>query len=130
MKRYTVRAVRSDRWWALEVPEVPGLYTQVRRLGEAAEMATDALALMLDVDPSTIEVDVVPVLPRDLTARVERSRALLHQAEEIRDEAAAASRDAARALVSSGLSQRDAAQVLGVSFQRVSQLVQDTEQAL
>lgn len=130
MKRYTVRAVRSGDWWALEVPEVPGLYSQVRRLGEAADMATDALALMLDVDPTTIDVDVVPVLSQDLTTRVERSRALLHQAEEIRDEAAAASREAARALVSSGLSQRDAAQVLGVSFQRVSQLVQGTERAL
>lgn len=126
MKRYTVRATRSGRWWAIEVPEVPGLFSQARRLSEAAEMATDAIALMLDVDPSTFEVEIVPVLDPDVSRRVERSRALLHQAKEVRNSASAAARDAARALLASGLSQRDAAEVLGVSFQRVSQLVHGT----
>jgi hypothetical protein len=37
MKTYTVRAERSGHWWALEAPEIPGLYSQARRLDQVID---------------------------------------------------------------------------------------------
>ncbi len=30
--KYTVRVRRSGAWWAIDVPELPGVYSQARRL--------------------------------------------------------------------------------------------------
>lgn len=48
------------RWWAISVPELRGVHTPARRPDEAAAVAREAIALMLDVDPSTISVEVSP----------------------------------------------------------------------
>lgn len=115
----TAIATRSGGWWAVEVPELPGLFTQARRLDQVAEAVSDAARLLSDTD---VVVTVRPVLPDDLDSAVERVRKEAAEAE-------AASRRAAqdvRALVSclrmKGFSVRDVGTVLGVSPQRVSQL--------
>ena len=48
--RYLVEFERSGDRWALRVPDLPGVFTQTRRLDQAAAMARDAIAAMLDVD--------------------------------------------------------------------------------
>lgn len=35
---YRAHAVRSGNWWAIDVPDVPGAFTQVRRLDQAESM--------------------------------------------------------------------------------------------
>ena len=119
---YHVHATRSGPWWALSVPEAPGVYTQVKRLDQAPEMARDALALFFDVDPGTVDVEVAPVLD-------DAGAAFLAELERRRLEATTAARNldasakaAAWALTQDGMSVRDAAVVLGLSFQRVHQL--------
>lgn len=47
---------RSGDWWAVEVPEVPGLYTQVRNLDDVADAVRDAGA-GLGVTISTVDVE-------------------------------------------------------------------------
>ena len=47
--KLTAKAQRSDKWWAIEVPEIPGLFTLARRLDQVAEM---------------VDVEVVPVLAK------------------------------------------------------------------
>jgi predicted RNase H-like HicB family nuclease len=62
-------AERAGQWWAVSVPDVPGVFTQARRLqgrSGAGAMARDALALMLDISAEDIEVEVRPRLPEDL----------------------------------------------------------------
>ena len=46
MTTVTANAVRSGNWWAIEVPEIPGLFTQARRLDQAASMVQDAATLL------------------------------------------------------------------------------------
>jgi predicted RNase H-like HicB family nuclease len=58
MSTYRVEARRVGGWWALEVPELPGVFSQVRRLDAAEEAAREAIALMLGVDADTVSVDV------------------------------------------------------------------------
>ena len=54
----TAIARRYDGWWAIEVPEIPGLFTQVRRLDQVAAMVKDAAATL------NVKVNGVKVTPK------------------------------------------------------------------
>jgi predicted RNase H-like HicB family nuclease len=60
---YTAVCRRSGNWWAISVRELKGVHTQARRLDQVADMARDAIALTLDVDPNEIKVAVEPKVP-------------------------------------------------------------------
>ncbi len=117
--RVTATARRSGDWWAIEVAEVPGLFTQVRRLDQVEAMVKDAAELL--GSPVT-EVDVVPDLPSVTREKVSRAKASLNEAANLQKEASIRSREAAADLRGKGLTVRDVATVLGVSAQRVSQI--------
>lgn len=116
--KYTATCVRSGGWWAITVPEIKGVFSQARRLDQVEEMAREAIALMLDVDPNSFDVDVQPELPKEVT-RARKARIALREAEQSADEATVS---AARALLDKGYTVRDAGALLGISAQRVSQL--------
>lgn len=124
MKTYKVVAERSGGWWALEVPELPGVFSQVRRLDQAEAMASDAIAAMLDVDPGAFAVEVAPHLDEatnEALQKLERARAALADAQA---RASAAASEAVTVLTErDGLTMRDAGRVMGVSHQRIAQLV-------
>lgn len=123
MSAYRVTARRVGEWWALEVPDLPGVFSQAKRLERADEAAREAIAVMLDIDPASVAVDVVPILSAEEKAVV----AEVAKAQKAARVAADAERQAmqkAAAVLTRDLSQRDAGRVLGVSFQRVSQLLQ------
>lgn len=125
---YTIRAARSEGWWILTAPQVPGVVSQVRSLAHAEEYAREAISFVLDVPENSFDVTIDPVLPADLSRRVRRARKSVAEAERLRREAAALSSDAVRELLSTGgLKGREAAIVLGVSPQRVSQLAHRTD---
>jgi predicted RNase H-like HicB family nuclease len=118
---YRVVARRAGDWWALEVPELPGVHSQVRRLDKAEDAGREAIAVMLDVEPENIRVSVEPELPDS----VRRALAQVEQAKRATQEAADAERAAmqeAADILTRELSQRDAGRILGVSFQRIGQL--------
>lgn len=119
--KITAIARRSGRWWAVEVPEVEGVYTQARRLDQVADMAAEAAALMLDIDESDIEVTVTPHTSKD--SIIAQAREAREAADRAADEASRVMRAAARELVSDGMTVRDVGRVMGISHQRVSQLV-------
>jgi predicted RNase H-like HicB family nuclease len=124
MKTYVAVCHRVGNWWAIDVPAVKGVHTQSKRLEQAEAMARDAIALLLDADPDSFEVEVRWELPSYVTD-------LLESLSKSRQEAVQAKRDAAmwaiqtaQALVKDvGLSVRDAGTVMGVSHQRVDQLL-------
>lgn len=118
MKRYTATCRRVGNWWAISVPGLKGVHTQARRLDQVEDMARDAIALMLDVSPSGIQIEVQPELPDEVT-NARRAREELKEAEEA---ANAATEKAAQWLVGNGYTVRDAGQLLELSPQRVSQI--------
>jgi len=120
---YTIRARRSGQWWALDAEGLRGVHTQVRRIDQAEEMARDAIAGVLDVAPDSFELTVVPEVPQSLRAIIEEATAARSQAAQAQDAAAQLTREAARRLVEEGLTVRDAGVLLGVSHQRIAQLV-------
>lgn len=119
---YTVRAERDGRWWVLTVPDVPGAFSQVARLGQAAGAAAEAISFVSGAAKDTFDVDVATNLDPMLLAEVEAARLAVEDAEMRQRAAATASRLAARRLLDAGLSGRDASTVMGVSPQRLSQL--------
>jgi len=119
--RYTAIATRSGGWWAVEVPEVPGVFTQARRLAQIPAMAADAVEMLTG---ERVEVDVIPSLPPDLIdqQRIQQWQEESRQAAELADKASKDSRDLVAQLRAAGLSVRDIGEILGLSSQRVSQL--------
>lgn len=121
---YRVRAVRSGDWWAITVSELRGVFSQAKRLSRVEATAREAIAMMRDIDESEvgpIEVQVEP--PSEVVGLLDE----LHRSVSISEEAAAvaarARREAAQLLTESGLPMRDIGELLGVSHQRVSQIL-------
>jgi hypothetical protein len=106
----------------------PGVHTQVRRIDQADEMARDAIAGVLDVAPDSFEIVVTPEVPEALRTMVYKATKARSRAAHAQDAAAQLTRAAARRLVEEGLTVRDAGVLLGVSHQRIAQLVREADQ--
>lgn len=58
--KVTAKVTRAQDWWAVEVLEVSGVFTQAKRLDQVEGMVKDAVGLMEDVDPDSVEVGLNP----------------------------------------------------------------------
>lgn len=118
---YVATAAREGQWWVITVDGIG--VTQSRTLRDAPSTARGLISAMLDVDDKNIEVHVEPALDPELAAHVRSARKQVADLDRLQRDAAIASREAAHALILAGVSGADAATVLGVSPQRVSQLL-------
>jgi predicted RNase H-like HicB family nuclease len=119
----------------LNVTTLRGVHTHARTLASLRTYLQDAIALWLEVerldagdpephvDRSDILVEFRVKLPAQVRRATDSALRRRDRARSAEAEAAAATRDAARALVDVGLSRRDAAELLGLSHQRVDQLL-------
>ena len=123
MATYTARTTRSGNWWAIQISELDGVFSQARRLEQVEDMARDAIAATLDVAPDSFAVTVVPELPAKVQAILDELRASRAAAEVASEAASMKAREAARMLHEEGMPLRDVGRVLGVSHQRAHQLV-------
>lgn len=122
---YTAVCERSGGWWAVSVPELRGVHTQARRLDQAETMVREVIALMLGVPEDSFAVVMEPRLSDGTDDAVGELRRRKSQADAAQKAAREAAVQAATALVGEGLTIRDAGRVLGVSYQRVAQLLGD-----
>jgi predicted RNase H-like HicB family nuclease/predicted DNA-binding protein (UPF0251 family) len=113
--------------WLAEIEELPAVHTFARTLGKAREYLIDALALWLEVPVESVRARIefqTPSLPVEVEESVRRAIAEREIAESVVQVASEQTTEAALALVRDAhLSLRDAADVLGISHQRVQQLV-------
>ena len=122
-QEYTIEARRSGGWWALTVPELPGVHSQVRRLEQAEAMVTDAIALAFDVDSATVRVyGPIPIVNPELDELLQSTRERRQQLARLRTDVDALSRKLARDMASQGIPVRDIATALDVSFQHAAKL--------
>lgn len=121
MTKFHATARREGRWWVVEVDGVG--VTQGHNLSQARSMAVDLIVAMRELPERDVVVNLDIDLPGTLTAQVEDARHRTAEAARAQTAAAVAMREvAARLRTEAGLIGKDAALVLGVSEQRVSQL--------
>lgn len=124
---YTVTVTREDNLWVVVVDGLPkGVVGAMdyENFGDLAEEVPEFIADLTDSDPDSLTIEWRYVVNgNDVTRQVtdflssaEALRKVQTDQERTRKEALAAMSDA-------GLSQRAMADVLGVSYQRVNQLV-------
>ena len=108
----------------IDVPAVDGL-TQARRLAEIQDMAVSLIAITVDVPSSQVGVNIVAMIVHG-TDLVERRRQIDAERETARDaehQVAALTVDLVRKLNADHVPLRDVGEAVGVSFQRVHQLL-------
>jgi len=124
MSTYKVIYERDDNdTWIADIPSVPGCHTFGRTIREARRMIRDALSLLVD-DAWTAEFDEEIVLPEDAENAVRQSQEARQRLTADQAEAVRRNREAAEKLVRElGMPLRDAADLLGLSHQRIQQLL-------
>jgi predicted RNase H-like HicB family nuclease len=124
MKTCTARLERErDGRWTIELEEEERVHTWGKTIDQALARIREAAALWYQVDDDQIEIIFHPVLPKTMQRNVERSREYREQARNVSRQAVQQTQKAAAVLTESGITMRDAAAILGISYQRVHQLL-------
>lgn len=124
LRGYRVEAVRSGDWWAITVPDLRGVFSQAKRLNRVEATAREAIAMMLDIGESEVgPIDVQVQPPDEVVGLLDELHHSVSVAEEASAAATRARREAAKLLSDAGLPMRDIGQLLGISHQRVSQIL-------
>jgi predicted RNase H-like HicB family nuclease len=128
MKHFTVKYERDveSGWWVAQVKEAPSAITQGRTIPEARRRIREALSLVLNdshIAETANLVDEVR-LPADAMRALSRVRAARHRMEIESKRAQTSTKVAVRKLSGRlGLSVRDTGELVGISYQRVHQLM-------
>ena len=124
MKTYQVDVVRDDGWWIMHA-RIPRsiVYSQAKRLDDVEPMIRDAIAGVLDVNPESFAIELSFDLDAAVLDQVNRAREISLQATEVQERASRESRAAVHALRQEGLTLKEAGYFLGITPQRVAQLL-------
>jgi predicted RNase H-like HicB family nuclease len=108
--------------WNVRVKGIPGCQTYGRSLRQAQRRIREALALWLDVSPAAVRLRAQ--FPGALAAVADEVVRARGAAERAGAKAQQQTVEAVKTLTELGLSRRDAAELLGLSHQRVHQLLE------
>jgi hypothetical protein len=122
-KTYWVTATRSGEWWKLRIRE-SSTVTRVRRLDLAEEAVRDLVADEFGADESTFDVSISVDLADEIAPAVTKAKLKRADAYFAQRRSAAANRAAAKVLSDAGFSMRDTGSLLGLSHQRVAQILE------
>ena len=112
---------RESDAWLVHIKGIEACHTYGRTLRQAESRIREALGAWLDREPD--ELVITPEWPTELMRLASEVSQTRNTAEKASHEAAAKTARAARRLERMGLSRRDTADVLGISHQRVQQLL-------
>jgi hypothetical protein len=125
MTEYTAIVTRSDPGWSIYVPEVDR-HTYAAHLREIEPMARDLVQVMTDLPLE--DIAVVAQLPDDLAQAIAAMRSTRDGLTAAETAARTAQQTAATALRNVGAPLRDIALALGVSHQRVHQILEEADE--
>ena len=111
----------NESVWLVHIKDLEGCQTYGRTIRQAAARIREALAAWLNKNPE--ELVITCELPRDVALLASKVSQARDDAERAGSKAQEATIEAARRLAEMGVSRRDAADLLGISHQRVQQLL-------
>jgi hypothetical protein len=118
---FHVEVRRDGKFWLIRIPKLDRS-TQALRYKDVAIMADELIGIMTGLREDEYDLEIKVILPSAVQDRLARAEVLREESDRKQAEAAAEARAAVRELLAQGLSQREAGQVLGLSFQRINQL--------
>ncbi|ROQ15541.1 hypothetical protein EDF54_0404 [Rathayibacter sp. PhB93] len=124
MNRYHVVVTREKPFWVAVVQGLPGGATESRSLALLDGEVRDLVSGLTDVDEDTVELtwDYGAAFAEDVAAVLGQVRAAREDLERSRDEYERLQHDAVAGVRGEGVSMRDAAVLLNLSHQRISQI--------
>jgi hypothetical protein len=125
MHHVDVTATPSGKGWALRSAALPELHAEARSLAATEAVATAEVARILGVATTAVAVTVTSELPDEVRAQVAEHGARLLAVKEAEARSTRATADAAHALLALGLTRRDVANVLHISYLQVCLVVGD-----
>ncbi len=127
MRTYTAVYEREGERWLVDVPEVQGCHTFGRTLASARKNAFEAIAVNIDAEPDTFAIEDDIRLPGALEQIQHDAQLARDLAVELDDFHSAAMRQLVGSLHSEGWNMRDTGKAVGLSYQRIHQLLQGVE---
>jgi predicted RNase H-like HicB family nuclease len=128
MKTYRVECEWDDTgWWVVTVPEVSGAVTQSKRLDKVPDDVGEVLELLTGRKPDSYELDIHTVVPGKAGELAARAFELRTEVEKLSSSVATTTSTAVVTLSQSGFSMRDIGQLVGVSHQRVDQILKESK---
>ena len=127
---YSVVVTREDGLWVAIVDGLPAGATDVEKFEELDDAVHDLIASLVDVEPDSFWIDWRYRLgTEDLTVLIENLREWEQLAEQATRHRDTTRKAVVESMRSAGLSYREIADVVGLSHQRIAQLVAEEDDA-
>ena len=120
---YHVDAYQSDKWWVLQVQELPNAISQVKSLDQADEWIREAINIVSDEPEDSFDVEIIPVVGEELEAALAEAREFAAELDQFQRRMVRMYRSVMLDLSKLLTKGKDIAAILKVSPQRVSQLI-------
>ena len=121
-----IHAERTQEGWIAEVPGPDGFTVTARRLDQCKDMVVERIKTLADQKGNKEVCEVVVKVEAELPGIIcdlETAKVKMQEAQRLQDEASAEIRAVVSRMRDEGLTMRDIAVLLGVSPQRVAQLI-------
>ena len=117
----TAKCERKAEGWSVDVPELD-LHTTAKRLDKVTELVKKVAVERGAKDNCELVINVIATMP-GIICDIETAQAKMKEAARLQEEASAEIRDVVSRMREQGLTLRDIAVLLGVTPQRVAQLM-------
>jgi hypothetical protein len=121
-----IHAERTQDGWCAEVPGPEGFTVNARRLDQCKDMVVERIKTLAEQKGDLAVCDIVIKVEAELPGIIcdlEAAKVKMLEAQKLQDEASSEIRAVVSRMRDEGLTMRDIAVLLGVSPQRVAQLI-------
>lgn len=122
IRRFTAEAYKEGKWWMISIPEINGL-TQAKSVATVPDMATDLVAISLDIPADQIDVSVTYRLEGEAAQARDKWINAQKKLTEAKTAVEGQLETLAKTLKDQGHTVRDIGALTGYSFQRISQIL-------
>lgn len=122
MQEIKATARKDGRWWLVDIPSLDSA-GQAAKLDDVERAAQEVIELVTEQKPGSYRLLIDYIMPADIRVVWEGSKERDRKAREEQAIAARLARQTVQGLLDRGYNQKETAKLLGLSNQRVNQLI-------